>query len=169
MNKNRVFILALFLSAITVFGQKFCYVDMEYIKANIPEYQQAQLELDVFSKRWEKEIGSMRDEIDKMTAKYNAEEVLYTDEIKSKKMSEIQTKQSAMDAYIQEKFGPNGELFTKRQELIKPILDAIYDAVDKLAKEKRYDFVFDKSSGLTVLYAKSSFDKSDLVLKYLGY
>ena len=142
---------------------------MEFILSNIPEFQQAQHELDLISEQWQSEIQSRSSVVKEMQRKFEVEEVLYTDEVRKTKIREIGLKEKALSDFTQSKYGSNGELFKKRQELIKPIQDAIYEAVEKLAKDKKYDFVLDKSAGITILYAKTSYDKSDLVLKYLGY
>ena len=166
------FLLLLLLALTITFdasAQKFCYVDIDYIMASIPEFQDAQAELDAASRRWEGEMNNLKTDIDNMYRVYYAEEVLYTPEIKEKKLQEIKSKEKALEQYTQDKFGYKGELFTKRQELVKPIQDAVYEAIEKLANDKRFDFVLDKSASVTILYAKSSYDKSDLVLKYLSY
>ncbi len=166
---KQLFLLLVFISSLSVSAQKFCYVDIDYVLTNIREYQDAQHELDIMSKRWEEQMDKLKIGIDEMYRIYYAEEVLYTADIKEKKMAAIKVKEKELNIYTQSKFGYKGELFTKRQELIKPIQDAVYEAIEKLAQEKRFDFVLDKSAGVTILYAKPSYDKSDLVLKYLSY
>lgn len=165
-------ILSIALTAATALGalaQKFAYVDTEYILANIPEYKQAQSELDKTSVNWQKEIETKYAEIDKLYKAYQAEQILLTEEMKKKRETEIVGKEKEAKELQKQKFGVDGELFKKRQELVKPIQDKVYNAVKELAEKTGYAVIFDKSSELTMLYTNAKYDKSDEILESLGY
>ena len=149
-------------------AQKFAYVDSEYILDNIPEYKDAQKKLDEMSKTWQKEIEDKYAEIDKLYQSYQAEQILLTDEMKAKRENDIVEKEKAVKALQKQRFGTDGELFKKRQELVKPIQDKIYNTVKELADEGTYACIFDKS-GANMLYSNSKYDKSDDVLQKMGY
>jgi len=167
--KKIVTIVALFLVTSFTFAQSFAYVDTEYILENIPEYKDAQKELDKLSIEWQKQLEGRYAAIDKMYKNYQAEQILLTEELKQKRESEIIKKEKAAKEYQKEKFGVDGELFQKRKELVKPIQDDIYDAISEIANYKRYGTVFDKSSALTMLYTNPKYNISDDVLKKMGY
>ncbi len=153
----------------TANAQKFAYVDTEYILENIPEYKEAQGELDKLSIEWQKQLERRYSEIDKMYKNYQAEQILLTEDMKTKREEEIIKKEKEAKEYQKQKFGVDGELFQKRQELVKPIQDKVYQAVQDVANISSLDIIFDKSSGLTVLYSNSKYNKSDAVLKKMGY
>lgn len=161
------FLLLFFLSH--GHAQKFAYVDVDYILEHIPEFGSAQTQLDETTEKWQEAIKKMELEVIELKNNYVNEEVLYTEEMKKKKWKSIQNKEVEIYEFKQLKFGYEGELFVKRQELIKPIQDNIYAAIEELAKSKRYDFIFDKSSTPIMLYAKDDYDKSDMIIKALGY
>lgn len=160
--------LVLLLSSNT-FAQKLAYVDTEYILKNIPEYAEAQKKLDDIAASWQKDIDTRYAEIDKLYKSYQAEQVLLTEEMKQQRQKEIQDKEKAAKELQKQKFGYQGELFVKRQELVQPIQDNVYDAIQKIATTKAYDFVLDKSSGSVVLFANTKVNISDQVLQALGY
>jgi len=153
----------------TASAQKFAYVDTEYILSNIPEYKEAQEELDKLSIEWQKQLERRYSEIDKMYKNYQAEQILLTEEMKIKREDEIIKKEKEAKEYQKLKFGVDGELFQKRQELVKPVQDKVYEAVQTVANMSSLDIVFDKSSGLTVLFSNAKYNKSDAVLKKMGY
>ncbi len=153
----------------TANAQKFAYVDTEYILENIPEYKEAQGELDKLSIEWQKQLERRYSEIDKMYKNYQVEQILLTEDMKTKREEEIIKKEKEAKEYQKQKFGVDGELFQKRQELVKPIQDKVYQAVQDVANISSLDIIFDKSSGLTVLYSNSKYNKSDAVLKKMGY
>lgn len=156
------------LSAIT-FAQKIAYVDSEYILGNIPEYKAAQAELDKTSTGWQKEVEAKYAEIDKMYKAYQAEQILLTEDMKKKREADIVAKEKDAKDLQKQHFGVDGELFKKRQELVKPIQDKVYNAVKTIAEKGGYSMIFDKSSDLTMLYTSQKLDKSDDVLNLLGY
>jgi outer membrane protein len=162
-------IALLFISVTSVSAQKFAYVDTEYILSNIPEYKEAQEELDKLSIEWQKQLERRYSEIDKMYKNYQAEQILLTEDMKIKREEEIIKKEKEAKEYQKLKFGVEGELFQKRQELVKPVQDKVYQAVQDVANISSLDIVFDKSSGLTVLFSNAKYNKSDAVLKKMGY
>ncbi len=151
------------------YAQKFAYVDSDYILGQIPKYKQAQSELDKISSGWQKEIEAKFQEVDKLYKNYQQEQVLLTEELKKKREAEIVTKEKEAKDLQKAKFGVDGELFKKRQELVKPIQDEVYNAVKKLAETGNYAVIFDKSSDLTMLYTNPKYDESDKVLEAMGY
>ncbi len=167
--KKLILVLALFTSTNFAFSQKVAYVDTEYILGNIPEYKEAQDELDKLSIEWQKQLERRYSEIDKMYKDYQAEQILLTEDMKAKREDEIVKKEKEAKEYQKLKFGVNGELFKKRQELVKPIQDKIYKAISQVANASGIDVVFDKASDLTMLYTNPKYNKSDAVLKKLGY
>ena len=167
--KKLLLILAISLLATTTQAQKFAYVDTDYILNKIPEFNQAQDKLDALSADWQKEIENKYADVDQMYRSYQQEQVLLTDEMKVKREEAIIKKEKSAKDLQQKYFGPEGELYIKRQELIKPIQDKIHDAIQQLATNNKYAIVFDSSSDLIMLYKNNNLDKSDKVLDLLGY
>ncbi len=167
--KKGILFLALVAFAFTSYSQKFAFVDTEYILDNITEYQTAQEELDDLAAQWQKEIEEKFAEIEKMYSDYRAEAVLLPDEMKQKRENEIIAKEKEVKELQKKRFGKNGDLFKKRQELVKPIQDKIYKAIENLSTDKNYAVVFDKASGATMLYTNPRYDISDDVIQSLGY
>ena len=149
-------------------AQKFAYVDTEYILSQLPDYKSAQKQLDELSEKWQKEVDAMYTEIDKLYKNYQAEEVLLNNEQKKQRQEEIIAKEKAAKKFQQEKFGFEGELFKKREQLIKPIQDRVFDAIQTIAKREDFDFIFDKSGDMIMLFSNARYDKSDDVLEELG-
>ena len=168
MNKILLILVVSFL-ATTTQAQKFTYVDTDYILNKIPEFNQAQDKLDALSADWQKEIENKYADVDQMYRSYQQEQVLLTDEMKVKREEAIIKKEKSAKDLQQKYFGPKGELYIKRQELIKPIQDKIYDAIQQLAVNSKYAIVFDSSSDLIMLYKNNNLDKSDKILDLLGY
>lgn len=162
-------IVALILTSTFAFSQNFGYVDTEYILENIPDYKDAQGELDKLSIEWQKQLERRYSEIDKMYKNYQAEQILLTEDMKVKREDEIIKKEKAAKEYQKQKFGVDGELFQKRKELVKPIQDKVYKAISEIANYKKLGVVFDKASALTMLYTNPKYNVSDDVLKKLGY
>ena len=168
MNKILLILTASCL-AITTQAQKFAYVDTDYILTKIPEFKQAQNKLDALSADWQKEIENKYADVAQMYNAWRQEKVLLTDEMKVKREEAIIKKEKIAKDLQQKYFGAEGELYIKRQELIKPIQDRIYDAIQKLASNNKYAIVFDSSSDLIMLYKNNNLDKSEKVLDLLGY
>ncbi len=168
--KKIILATGIFIASITITSaQKIAYVDTEYILGNIPEYKAAQAELDKTSTGWQKEVEAKYAEIDKMYKAYQAEQILLTDDMKKKREADIVAKEKDAKEIQKQRFGVDGELFKKRQELVKPIQDKVYNAVKSIAEKGGYSMIFDKSSDLTMLYTSQKLDKSDDVLNLLGY
>jgi outer membrane protein len=166
----KTLLLAVLLSftAFASNAQRYAIIDSKYILDKVPEYKEAQLKLDNFSELWQKELDQKQAAMDKMYKDYDAEQVMLTDALKKKREDELFNKEKELRDLQKKRFGFEGDLFKKRQELIKPIQDRVYNAVQKLAVEKLYDFILDKSEGITVIFADPKLDKSDDVLRNMG-
>ena len=162
-------LLLVFLSNSGLKAQKYAYVDTDYILDNIPEYADAKAELNELSAKWQKEIEAKFAEIDKMYKNYEAESVLLPDDIKKKREDDIVNAEKEAKDLQKKRFGQDGDLFKRRQELVKPIQDKIYNAIESLATLKNYAFVFDKAGSLSLLYANPKYDLSDEILEKMGY
>ena len=167
--KKLILIACLGIFFFTTHAQKFAYVDSDYILERVPEYQSAQEQLDKLTLSWQEDIEQLYQEIDQLYKKYQADQILLTQDMKVKRENEIINKEKAAKELQRKRFGPEGDLFTKRQELVKPIQDKIYNAIQDLATEKRYGVIFDKSGELSMLFADPDLDKSDDILRMLGY
>jgi outer membrane protein len=167
--KKIFFTVALFFATIiSGNAQKYAYVDTQYILDNMQEYKDAQAEIDQLSIDWQKELEKKFSDIDKMYKQFQVDAVLLPEDTKKKREEEIiKTEKEAKDLQ-KKRFGKDGDLFKKRQELIKPIQDKVFNAISEYAREKNYSFVFDKSGALTIVYADSKLDISDEVLQKLG-
>lgn len=150
-------------------SQKFAYVDTDYILKNIPSYQAAQAQLDKISVDWQKEIETIYGQIDKMYKDFQSEKVLLTEDMRVKRENDIIKKEKDAKELQKKYFGKEGELFKKRQELIKPIQDEVFNSIKELATEGNYAIIFDTAGSLNMLYTDSKLDKSDEILKKLGY
>lgn len=158
------------LTLLTVFfattqAQKYAFVDIQYILSELPEYNEAQKELNKLAEAWQKEIQDLYLEIDKKVQALQQEQILLPIETKKQREAEIAKLQQEAKELQQQRFGPTGDLFKKRQELIEPIQVKIYKAIKDMANEKGYDFILDKGSNGNVLFANPKFDKSDEILK----
>ena len=169
MKKLLLILVLSFTTSTVTQAQKFAYVDTDYILNKIPEFKQAQDKLDAISADWQKEIENKYTEVDQMYRAYQQEQVLLTDEMKVKREEAIINKETQAKQLQQKYFGPEGDLYLKRQELIKPIQDKIYDAIQQLAANNKYQVIFDSSSDLIMLYKNNNLDKSDEVLDLMGY
>ncbi len=149
-------------------AQKVAYVDIDYVLKNVPDYNDAQKTLDGIAASWQKEIDGKYAEIDKLYKQFQAEQVLLTDELKQQRQKDIEEKEKAAKDLQKQRFGYQGDLFKKRQELVQPVQDKVYDAIQKIANTKQYDFVLDKSSGSVVLFANTKMNISDQVLSSMG-
>jgi outer membrane protein len=149
-------------------AQRFAYVDSEYILGQLPSYKSAQTELNAISKQWQEEIDAKFADIDKMYKQYQAEKVLLTKDAQTKRENEIIEKERAAKKLQNDKFGYDGELLKKRAELIKPLQDKVYEAIQKVAKANGLDFIFDKSGDMLMLVSNPKYDRSGEVLEELG-
>ncbi len=168
--KKIISILAIVaLSSFAVKAQKLGYVDTDYILTSIPEYKAAQGEIDKLSVDWQKEIEAKYTEIDKLYKAYQADAILLTDDMKKKRENEIINKEKEVKELQKQRFGVDGELFKKRQELVKPLQDKIYNAVKAVAERGGLAIILDKAGQVSILYANTKYDKSEDVLTYMGY
>lgn len=150
-------------------AQKFAFIDTEYIMENIPAYKAAQDQLDQLSGQYQKELESMHAEVEQMYNDFQAESVLLSEDMKRKREDVIISKEKDYKMLQRKYFGPNGDLFQKRQGLVKPIQDDIFNAVQEISNEGSYAVIFDKAGGTTLFFTNPKFDLSDQVLQKLGY
>lgn len=165
---KQLILIALVCFASVSQAQKFAYVDSDYILERIPEYASAEDQLEKLSVNWQSEIEEVYQQIDMLYKKYQADKILLTQEMKNKRESEIINKEKDAKELQRKRFGPEGDLYKKRTELVKPIQDKVYNAIQDFSNEKRYDIIFDKSSNLIMLFRNPDLDKSDDILKILG-
>ncbi|UYQ92466.1 OmpH family outer membrane protein [Chitinophaga horti] len=167
---KKLFITAAILmtTVIAAQAQRYCVIDTKYILESVPDYKEAQTKLDAVADQWQKEIDAKFQEVDKMYKSYQAEQVMLTEELKRKREDEIVAREKDAKELQKKRFGYEGDLFKKREELVKPIQDRIYNAVQKMAASRMYDFVLDKSGGITVIFSDPKLDKSEDILKALG-
>ena len=155
-------------SVTTTQAQRYGIVDTKYILDKMPEYKEAQKKLDQFSIQWQKEIDDKQALLDKMYKDFDAEQVMLSDELKKKREDELFIREKELRDLQRKRFGFEGDLFKKRQELVKPIQDKVYNAIQKIAVNRAFDFILDKSEGITVIFADPKLDRSEDVLKELG-
>ena len=168
MNKFALLFTALVLSTVAVSAQKYAIIDTRYILDKMPEYKKAQDQLDAVAAEWQKDIDTRQTDLDRMYKEYDAEQVMLSDDLKKKRQDQLFVREKELRDLQRQRFGFEGDLFKKRQELIKPIQDRVYNAVQKISSQRGYDFVLDKSEGITIIFADPKLDKSDDVLKELG-
>lgn len=169
MKKSGVILAVFLLTSAFTFAQKYAFVDSEYIRKNIPAFNTAQEQLDNLSKQWEKEVSDGYAVVEQMFNSYQSESVLLSQDMKARREEAIVTKEKEIKDLQNKYFGMDGELFKKREELIKPIQDEIIKAIKTIAVEGSYAVIFDSSSGGNILFANPKFDISDQVLEKLGY
>ena len=149
-------------------AQRYAIVDTKYILDKMPEYKAAQQKLDQFSIQWQKEIDDKQALLDRMYRDFEAEQVMLSDELKKKRSDELFMREKEVRDLQRKRFGFEGDLFKRRQELVKPIQDKVYNAIQKIAVSRSYDFILDKSEGITIIFADPKLDRSEDVLKELG-
>ena len=168
MKKIPVILITCLIISAGLNAQRYAVIDSKYILEKVPEYKAAQQKLDQFSEQWQQEIDKKSAALDKMYKDYDAEQVMLSDDLKKKREDELFNNDKELKDLQRKRFGYEGDIFKKRQELIKPIQDRVYNAVQKLAASKLYDFILDKSEGITVIFADPKLDKSEDVLRELG-
>jgi outer membrane protein len=164
-------LVSLFLLCLITFSataQKFGYIDSDYILKKLPEYAKAEKELNMLSAKWQAEIEKMKKEYEKMQADYKAEEILLTEDMKKERLDTLAGREKAIKEYQKKIFGFEGMIFLKRQELMKPVQDKVFEAVEKVAKAKSLQIIFDKSGDLVMVYTNPIHDYTDYVLEELG-
>lgn len=149
-------------------AQRYAIVDTKYILDKIPDYKDAQKSLDGVSEQWQREIDAKQVELDRMYRNFEAEQVMLSDDLKKKREDELFMREKEIRDLQRKRFGFEGDLFKKRQELVKPIQDKVYTAIQKIAVNRQYDFILDKSEGITVIFADPKLDRSEDVLRELG-
>ncbi|MBI1341896.1 MAG: OmpH family outer membrane protein [Terrimonas sp.] len=168
MKKIVLAVCSLFLMTTASLSQRYAVIDTKYILDKMPEYSAAQKQLDDIAAGWQKEIDDKQAELDKMYREFDAEQVMLTDDLKKKREDQLFVKEKELRDLQRKRFGFEGDLFKKRQELVKPVQDKVYNAIQKLAVQRSYDFILDKSEGITVIFADPKLDKSEDILKELG-
>jgi len=168
MRKTVLILLLVFIGSVT-YAQRYAYVNTEYILNNIPAYNAAQEKLDQLSYEWQQELETKKKELDEMETEFQSEKVLLTDEMKKRRQQEINKKREEIQKLQRKYFGPEGELYQKRQELVRPIQEEVYSAIETIASRGNYAVIFDAAGKSNMLYTDPNYDKSDDVLKELGY
>jgi outer membrane protein len=169
MKRTLVLTILALLMPVFASAQKYAFVDTEYIRKNIPAFTTAQEQLDKLSKQWEKEVADGYAVVEQMYKSYQNEAVLLSQDMKAKREEAIINKEKEMKALQNKYFGMEGELFKKREELVKPIQDEILKAIKEMAVEGGYAVIFDTAAGGNILFANPKFDLSDQILEKLGY
>ena len=154
--------------AFTMNAQRIAYVDVAGILDKLPKYQESQKQIDNLAAQWRSEIAQEYDKIKGMYNRYQAEQVLLSDDVRTQREEEIMTKEKEVRELQKNKFGPEGALFKKRQELVKPIQDRVYSAIENYANDKGFDFIFDKSSNAGMIFSNARYDKTDDIIQALG-
>ncbi|MEI6889635.1 MAG: OmpH family outer membrane protein [Bacteroidales bacterium] len=169
MKKSALIAIAFFLLvSLSSQAQKFAYVDSQYILDNIPEFAEAQAQLEELSNQYQKEIDAKFADVDKMYKEFQAQAVLLPEDMKKKKEQEIIDAEKEAKSLQRTRFGKDGDLFKKRQEFVKPIQEKIYNAIQEIATGNNYAVIFDKGGSLSILFANPKYDVSDDVLDKLG-
>lgn len=168
---KRLMIIAAFCLGIigNASAQKFALIDMEYVLRNVPAYEMANEQLNQVSQRWEKEVNELAKEAETMYKNYQSDMVFLTDDQKKKREEEIVAKEKEVTDMRYKYFGPEGELYKKRQSLMKPIQEDVYNAVKKVSEERGYQVIFDRASSQSIVFASPRIDVSNEVLAKLGY
>lgn len=168
MKKEFFLIFFFFLVSNCVFGQKFGYVDTQYVLDQMDEYQAAKQEIEKVSLAWQDEIKDKQKEIEAMYSALKAEEVLLTEAMKKEKMAEIKEREDALKDYNKKVFGFDGMFFLKQKEILEPVQEKVFAAVETVAVKQKLQIVFDKSGDLVMIYTNPVHDYTDYVLEELG-
>ena len=168
MKKIVISVILSFVAFTMIQAQKFAYVDSQYILDNLPEFTEAQAQLDELSTQWQVEIETKFTEVEKMRQDFQAQAVLLPEDMKRKKELDILDKEKDAKNLQRQRFGKDGDLMKKRQELVKPIQEKVYNAIQEISTSSNYAVIFDKSGALTIMYANPKYDISDDVLDNLG-
>ena len=168
MFRNIFTVLMIALATIQVDAQRFAIVDVSGVLDKMPDYQQAQKELDKVAATWRQEIAEAYDEIKSMYNKYQAEQVLLSESARNERQEAIMSKEQNVRELQKQRFGPDGDLFRRRQELVQPIQDKVYAAIEEYASDRGYDAIFDKSGSAGIIFASDDLDKTSEILRSLG-
>lgn len=169
MRKGLLTLMLLLALTPLAMAQKYACVNTDYILKSIPDYAAAQRRLDKYVADWQKELQDKQDELEALRATYEQESYLLPDNLKRRRQEELKEKEQELKALQRQRFGADGDLDKKRAELLKPVQDRVYNAIERMAHEKNYAFVFDKSASATLLFSNKKYDISDDVLELLGY
>ncbi len=169
---KKAFSILLFVVLVSIHvkaqDQLIAYFESDFILSKMPEYNGIEQRLTLLSESWQAEIASLENEIQQLEQDFNAKEILYTDEIRAQKRTEIKAKINAKDAYIAQKFGPEGEFFSRQKELLEPIQRQVFAAVRAVAQRRGIDFVFDRSGDIYMVYARGEWNLNEDILLELG-
>ena len=168
MNRFITLFIALCFLSLGVSAQRYAIIDTKYILSNLPEYKLLDKRIQNISEGWQKDIDAKQAVLDRMYKDYDAEQYMLTDELKKSRQLEITNKEKEIRELQKNRFGYQGDLFKTRENMVKPIQDKVYNAIQKIAVARSYDFILDKSEGITVIFADPKLDKSDDVLRELG-
>jgi len=170
MKMKKIILGAVFVlcSGVAAMAQKYCVIDSKYILDKVPEYATAQKQLDNLSEGWQKEVDAKMEAVDQMYKSYQAERAMLNESMRAKREAEIVAKEKEAKDLQKKYFGYEGELFKKRQTMIKPIQDRVFNTVQQYATSRGFDIVYDKSGGITVFYADPKLDKSEEVIKLVN-
>lgn len=166
--KKTIFLLLLAFVSAQGFAQKFGYIDSEFITSKMPEYKKAQEDMDKYSEKWVLDIQGKYTELEKMRQQFQQEEILLTPDMKRDRQKGIDDKEAEIKELNNKVFGLNGLLFLKKKEIMKGILDDIYKACEKIARQKQLMFIFDKASDMSMIYTDPRHDYTDYVMESLG-
>ena len=167
---KKILFIALFALAFVCssHAQKYAIIDTKYILGKMPEYVDADKKLQQISDQWQKDIDNLQDQLNEMYKNYDAEQYMLSDDLKKKREDELFNKEKELRDLQKKRFGYEGDLFKERERIVKPIQDKVYNAVQKIAVAHGYDFVLDKSEGITIIFADPKLDRSNDVLQQLG-
>ncbi len=168
MKKLLLAVFAFTLFSFAASAQKYAIIDTKYILNKLPEYTAAEKRLEQLSIQWQAELDTLQSQLDRMYKNYDAEQYMLSEDLKKKRETELFNKEKDVRDLQKKRFGYEGDLFKERQKLVKPIQDKVYNAVQKMAVGRGYDFILDKSEGITVIFADPKLDKSDELLRELG-
>jgi len=166
--KKIIFLLILTLVSLHSFFQKFGYVDTEFITSKMPDYKKAQEDMEKYSEKWVVDIQGKYTELDKMRQQYQQEEILLTADMRRERQKALEDKEREVKELNNKVFGMNGMLFLKKKEIMKPIMDDIYKACEKVARQKQLMFIFDKAADISMIYTDPRHDYTDYVMESLG-
>lgn len=167
MRKLATILLFIFF-ALPIQAQKYACVNTAYIMGSVPEYNQALNKVNKYAEEWRKELEAKQAELDELREQYQQESYLLPENLKQRRQDEMRTKEAELRSLQQQRFAPGGDLDQKRAELMKPVQDRVYNAIERVAREKNYAFVFDKAGSATLLYVSEKYDISNQVLELLG-
>jgi len=167
MKKIFLIVFGMMLSVFSLNAQRYAIINTKYILDKMPEYKDADKKMQLLSEQWQKEIDDKQAALDQLYKSYDAEQFMLSDELKRKRELELFNKEKEVRDLQKKRFGYEGDVFKERQKLVKPIQDKVYNAIQKIAVAHAYDFVLDKSEGITIIFADPKLDKSDEVLKEL--